>query len=456
MVGGAFRVAVGSGLTLGPIRTLSWRNLPTTAGRSREKTYVPVESIWSSSTGLSVHPPMSESSRDAAVALKFAEPGELSEQQVAMRNLIRDFARESVAPVAREWEQSGRYPTELVEKMKEMGLFGILVPERFGGVDLDAVSYSIVFEELSKAWMGVAGILGTHTVATRMLVQYGTESQRQRWLPHLATGVRRSGIALTEPGAGSDLQGIATVARKEGDYYIVNGTKTWITNARHADPLPVLVKTNPAANPRPNGMTILMIEKGTPGLMIGRDLGKLGYKGPETCEVFLSDCRVPVENALGGEEGHGLQHALSALEFGRLNVAGRAVGVAQASLDKALAYARERQAFGQPISQFQAIQLKLADMATEVQAARLLTWWAASTLDSGRRADMETGMAKLFASEVCIRATLECMRIHGGYGYSTEFEVERLYRDAPLMAIGEGTNEILRTVIARHLIGEEP
>jgi alkylation response protein AidB-like acyl-CoA dehydrogenase len=346
---------------------------------------------------------------------------DLSEQQAAFRDLMRDFARKSIAPVAREWELAGRYPEEIVEEMKTMGLFGMLVPEEYGGIAIDAVSYSLVFEEISKAWMGVAGILGSHSLATLMLARYGRAEQRARWLPELGTGKRRSGIALTEPQAGSDLQGIATVARRDGDHYVVNGAKTWITNARHADPLPVLVKTDPTAQPRHRGMTILMIEQGTPG----------------------------------GEEGHGLQQALSALEFGRVNIAGRAVGVAQASLDRALAYARERHAFGRPIADFQAIQLKLADMATEVQAARLLTWWAASALDSGRRADLETGMAKLYASEVCIKAALEAMRIHGGYGYSTEYEIERFYRDAPLMAIGEGTNDILRTVIARRLVREE-
>ena len=380
---------------------------------------------------------------------------ELSGQQAAFRDLIRDFARKSIAPVAREWELSGRYPTEIVDEMKAMGLFGMLVPEEYGGIGIDAVSYSIVFEEIAKAWMGVSGVLGSHSLATWMLAKHGTDEQRRRWLPELATGERRSGIALTEPGAGSDLQGIATVARRDGDYYVVNGAKTWITNARHADPLPVLVKTDPAAQPRHKGMTVLMIEQGTPGFSIGKDLGKLGYKGPESSEVFLNDCLVPVENVLGGKEGQGLQQALSALEFGRVNIAGRAVGVAQACLDKSLAYARDRHAFGRPIADFQAIQLKLADMATEVQAARLLTWWAASALDSGRRADLETGMAKLYASEICIKAALEAMRIHGGYGYSTELEIERFYRDAPLMAIGEGTNDILRTVIARQLVRDE-
>ena len=377
---------------------------------------------------------------------------ELSEQQGAFRDLMRDFANRSIAPVAHDWELSGRYPTEIVEEMKQMGLFGMLVPNEYGGIGIDAVSYAIVFEEISKAWMGVAGILGTHSLATWMLARYGTPSQKQRFLPDLATGKRRTGIALTEPGAGSDLQGIATTAQRHGDHYVVNGTKTWITNARHADPLPVLVKTDPQAQPRHRGMTILLIERDTPGFTVGKDLGKLGYKGPESSEVIFQDCRVPIESALGEAEGHGLQQALSALEFGRVNIAGRAVGVAQACLDRALDYAQERHAFGRPIADFQAIQLKLADMATEVQAARLLTWWAASALDAGRRADMETGMAKLYASEVCIKAALEAMRIHGGYGYSTELEIERLYRDAPLMAIGEGTNDILRTVIARQLL----
>ena len=379
---------------------------------------------------------------------------ELSEQQAAFRDLMRDFARRSIRPVVREWEHEGRYPTEIVDEMKEMGLFGILVPEDYGGVELDAVSYSIVFEELAKAWMGIAGILGSHSLATRLLTRYGTEDQKTQWLPDLATGKRRSGIALTEPGAGSDLQAITTVARRDGDDYVVNGTKTWITNARFADPLPVLVKTDPDAEPRHRGMSILMIAAETPGFSVSRDIPKLGYKGPESAEVVLTDCRVPAENLLG-EEGRGMQQALSVLEFGRINVAGRSVGIAQAACDLALDYARERQAFGHPIAEFQAIQLKLADMATTVQAARLLTWWAASLLDVGRRADKETGMAKLYASEVAIQASLESMRIHGGYGYSTEYEIERLYRDAPLMAIGEGTNDILRTVIARQLVREK-
>jgi alkylation response protein AidB-like acyl-CoA dehydrogenase len=380
---------------------------------------------------------------------------ELSADQASFRDLVREFARRTIAPVARDWEHEGRYPDEIVEEMKRMGLFGMLVPEDHGGIAIDAVSYALVFEEISKAWMGIAGILGSHTMATLILARYGTDEQKRRWLPDLASGERRSGLALTEPGAGSDLQGISTTARREDGHYLVRGTKTWITNARHADPLPVLVKTDLDARPPHRGISLLMLEAGTPGYSVSRDLGKLGYKGPETCEVILDDCRVPVTNLVGGVEGSGLQQALSALEFGRINIAGRAVGIAQVAYDKALDYARERHAFGRRIAEFQAIQLKLADLATEVQAARLLTWWAAAALDAGRRADVETGMAKLYASEVALKASLEAMRVHGGYGYSTEYDIERLYRDAPLMAIGEGTNDILRTVIARRLVGGE-
>jgi len=288
-----------------------------------------------------------------------------------------------------------------------------------------------------------------------MIANDGTEDQKQRYLPELATGERRTGIGLTEPDAGSDLQGITTRAVLDGDEYVVRGTKMWITNARYADPLPVLVKTDPQTSPAHRGMSVLLVDADTPGFSVTRDLGKLGYKGTESCEVVLDDARVPVKNLLGGVEGRGLQQVLGALEIGRINIAARSVGIAEEAYRQALNYSKERHAFGQPISQFQAIQLKLADLATEVQAARLLTWWAASLVDAGRRADIETGMAKLFASEVALKASLEAMRVHGGYGYSTELDIERLYRDAPLMAIGEGTNDILRTVIARGLIKGE-
>lgn len=387
--------------------------------------------------------------------LELPPPFELTQEQRALKSTIREFVLREISPVARHWEQSGRYPDEIVDGMKRLGVFGMLVPNKYGGAGLDAVSYTIVFEELSRGWMGVAGILGGHSMATLLIAKYGTAIQRDRWLPELASGKRRSGLALTEPDAGSDLEGIKTSAILTGDHYRVKGTKTWITNARHSDPLPVLVKTDPSAVPPRRGMSILMVEADTPGFTVGRDLGKLGYKGPETSEVILDDARVPATNLLGAREGAGLQQALSVLEVGRLNIAGRSVGVAQAALDLALAYSRERHAFGHPIGDYQAIQLKLADLVTEIQAARLLTRWAAATWDRRDRADAETAMAKCFASEVALRSTLAAMRIFGSYGYSTELEVERLYRDAPLMAIGEGTNDILRLLIARRTIAEK-
>lgn len=379
---------------------------------------------------------------------------ELTEEQTMFRKVIQDFVRDHIRPVAREWEHAGRYPTEIVEQMKKMGLFGIAVPDEYGGLALDMVSFAIVFEEISRAWMGIAGTIGSHSLSCRMIAAHGTEEQKQRWLPRLATGELRTGIGLTEPGAGSDLQGITTRATKDGDGYVVRGTKTWITNARYAGILPVLVKTEPRANPAHKGMSVLVVDMSSPGVTVSRDIGKLGYKGTESCEISFDDVRVAAADLLGGVEGRGLQQVLSGLEHGRVNIAARAVGIAQESLDQALAYAKQRTAFGQPIAAFQAIQLKLADMATEVQAARLLTYWAASRSDAGKRADMEAGMAKLFASEVAIKASLESMRIHGGYGYSTELDIERLYRDAPLMAIGEGTNDIQRLVIARALLKE--
>ncbi|KAA9160894.1 acyl-CoA dehydrogenase [Amycolatopsis acidicola] len=375
-----------------------------------------------------------------------------TDEQRLYRDSLRSFVDKEIVPVARDWEQSGRYPTEIVEKMKELGLFGLLVPEAYGGMGADSVSFALTFEEIARGWMGIAGILGSHSVSCWMIAGHGTEDQKTRYLPELAAGRRRTGIALTEPGAGTDLQGISTSARRDGDHYVVNGTKMWITNARHADPLPVLVKTDPAATPAHRGMSILLIEADTPGFEVTKDIPKLGYKGTESCEVVLTDVRVPAGQLLGGVEGRGMQQALSALETGRINVAARAIGVAQRAYEEALKYSRDRTAFDRAISEFQAIQLQIAEMATRVQSARLLTYWAASRLDAGARADTETGMAKMFASETALYCALESLRVHGGYGYSQEFEVERLYRDAPLMAIGEGTNDVLRTVIAKSLV----
>ncbi|MDV6233074.1 MULTISPECIES: acyl-CoA dehydrogenase family protein [Rhodococcus] len=374
------------------------------------------------------------------------------EQQMAFRKALRTFVDKEIIPVANEWEKTGRYPTEIVEHMKAMGLFGITTPEEYGGLDLDKVSFTLVYEELARGWMGVAGILGSHNLSCWMIGKHGTEEQKKTLLPKLASGEWRTGVGLTEPGAGTDLQGIKTTAKRDGDHYVVNGAKTWITNARHANVLPVLVKTDSTTTPAHKGMSLLLIDTTTDGFEVQRDMGKLGYKGTESCEITFTDVRVPVDALLGGVEGRGLQQALSGLEIGRLNIAGRSVGIAQAAYDAALEYAKQRTAFGQPIAEFQAIQLKIADIATQLQAARLMTYWAASQADSGKRVDMEAGMAKYFASEAAITASLEAMRIHGGYGYSTEFVVERLYRDAPLMAIGEGTNDIMRTVIAKSLV----
>ncbi|MDH2424062.1 acyl-CoA dehydrogenase family protein [Sphaerisporangium sp. TRM90804] len=374
---------------------------------------------------------------------------ELNEDQLLFRQTLREFVDREIVPVASDWEREGRYPEEIVEGFRRLGLFGITIPERYGGLDLDRVSFALVFEEIARGWMGVAGILGSHTLSAWMIARYGTEEQRETYLPALATGARRTGIALTEPGAGTDLQGIQTRAVRDGDEYVIHGTKTWITNARHADPLPVLVKTS-AAEPPHKGMSVLLVDAAA-GFTVSRDLPKLGYKGPETCEVVFDAVRVPASALLGGTEGRGMQQVLSALELGRVNIAARAVGVSQCAYESALNYSRDRQAFGRPIADFQAIQLKLADMATDIQAARLLTYWAATRSQAGA-VNAEAAMAKYFASEVALRATMESMRVHGGYGYSQEFVVERLYRDAPLMAIGEGTNDVQRMVIARALL----
>ncbi|CAB4718057.1 MAG: acyl-CoA dehydrogenase [Actinobacteria bacterium] len=376
----------------------------------------------------------------------------LNEEQTAFKAVLRDFVEKEIKPVANEWERSGRYPTEIVKGLADMGLFGMTIPEEYGGLDIDMVSFALVFEELARGWMGIAGILGSHSLSCWMIAKHGTEEQKQKYLPELATGKRRTGIGLTEPGAGTDLQGIRTTAKREGDEYVINGTKMWITNARYANPLPVLVKTDPDASPAHKGMSVILVEAGTPGFTVSRDIGKLGYKGPESCEVVLDNVRVPVENLLGGVEGRGMQQVLSGLESGRINIAARSVGIAQAAYEAALEYSKNRHAFGQPISEFQAIQLKIATIATQTQAARLITYWAASKADAGERVDMESGMAKYFASEVAIEASLEAMRIHGGYGYSTEYVVERLYRDAPLMSIGEGTNDIMKTIISKSLV----
>jgi alkylation response protein AidB-like acyl-CoA dehydrogenase len=376
------------------------------------------------------------------------------QEQLEFRSVLRSFVDREIVPVARDWEHAGRYPTEIVEGLKRLGLFGITVPEEYGGLDLGPVPFALVFEELARGWMGIAGILGSHSLSCRMIAQHGTAEQKQRYLPALASGERRTGIGLTEPDAGTDLQGIRTTARRDGDHYVVNGTKMWITNARYADPLPCLVKTDPRATPAHRGMSVLLVDASTPGFTVTKDIPKLGYKGTESCEVVLDQARVPVENLLGGQEGQGMQQVLSALEWGRVNIAARSVGIAQRAYDEALSYSRQRKAFNRPISDFQAVQLKLATLATTLQAARLMAYWSADAVARGR-ADAETGMAKIFCSEVALDAAIDSMKVHGGYGYSTEYEVERLYRDAVLMSIGEGTNDVLRTVVAKSLVRGE-
>ncbi|MBM9459158.1 acyl-CoA dehydrogenase family protein [Nocardioides sp. zg-536] len=378
----------------------------------------------------------------------------LNEDQAEFKALLRQFVDNEIIPVAREWEQAGRYPTEIVDGMKDMGLFGITVPEQYGGLDLDPVAFGLVFEEIARGWMGIAGILGSHSLACRLIAMHGTEEQKDKYLPDLATGKRRTGIGLTEPDAGTDLQGIRTTAKLDGDHYVVNGAKMWITNARYADPLPVLVKTDPTASPAHKGMSVLLIEAGTPGFEVTKDIPKLGYKGTESCEILLDNVRVHKDQLVGGVEGRGMQQVLSALEWGRVNIAARSVGIAQRAYEEALAYSKQRKAFGQAISEFQLIQAKLGELGTQVQAARLMAYWAADAVRQGR-ADGATGMAKIFCSEVALQSAIDSLKVHGGYGYSTEFEVERLYRDSILMSIGEGTNDILRTVVAKSLLKGE-
>lgn len=364
---------------------------------------------------------------------------------------VRAFVDKEVKPVANELEHANEYPQPLVDRMKELGLFGATIPEEFGGLGLTVSTYACIVEELCRGWMSLSGILNTHLMIAYVIRTFGNEEQKERFLPAMSIGEKRAAFGLTEAHAGSDAQKIRTAARREGDHYVVNGTKMWSTNARTGTFFGLVCKTDPNAVPAHKGITLLLAEKGAPGCTISRDLPKLGYKGVESAEVAFEDFPVPVEN-LVGKEGEGFKYVMAGLEVGRVNIAARAVGVAQAAFDDALQYAQERETFGKPICEHQAIQLKLADMATKIEAARLLVRSASAKKDSGERSDVEAGMAKLFASEICHEVALEAMRIHGGYGYSQEFNVERYYRDAPLMIIGEGTNEIQRLVIARGLL----
>jgi alkylation response protein AidB-like acyl-CoA dehydrogenase len=364
---------------------------------------------------------------------------------------IREWVEGEVIPLAEKYEHDDVYPHELIPQMREMGLFGLNVPEEYGGLGLDYTTFAMVFEEISRGWMAVAGIIGSHHILTHILVHYGTEEQKRRFLPPLARGEKRGGLALTEPNAGSDVQAIQTTARRDGEEYVINGTKMFITNGLHGTTFALLAKTDPTAQPPYRGMSCFVVEKG-PGFTVGRKLDKLGYRGVDTVELVFTDYRCPAENLIGGKEGEGFKQVMSGLEGGRINVAARAVGIATAAFERAIRYAQQRKAFGRPIAEHQAIQLMLADMYTKIQAARLLTYEAARKKDQGERADLEAGMAKLFASEVCVEVTLNAMRIHGGVGYLRDLPLERYYRDAPLMVIGEGTNEIQRLVIARQLL----
>ncbi len=368
---------------------------------------------------------------------------------------IDAFLARDVAPYVHKLEHDDIYPEAIVARMRELGLFGATIAPNYGGLGLPCATYAEIVERIARVWMSLTGIFNSHLIMSAIVQRNGTEAQKREFLPRFASGELRGGLALTEPDCGTDLQAIRVTARRDGDTYVVNGTKTWISNGIYGSCFALLVKTDSAAEPRHRGMSMLLAEKG-PGFTISRKLEKLGYKGIDSAELVFQDYRVPAERLIGGVEGRGLQHALSGLELGRINVAARGVGIAQAALDESLRYAQTRKTFGQPIAQHQAIQLKLADMATRTEASRLLVHRAADMYDRGDRCDLEAGMAKLFATETAMENAAEAMRIHGGYGYSTEFPVERLYRDAPLLVIGEGTNELQRIIIARQLVARNP
>jgi alkylation response protein AidB-like acyl-CoA dehydrogenase len=376
----------------------------------------------------------------------------LSAEEQAVVATVAEFVDRDVRPVVRELEHANEYPEKLIAQMKALGIYGLAIPEPYGDAPVSTLCYAEVTAELARGWMSLAGAMGGHTVVAKLLLAFGSAEQKQRYLPPMATGEMRATMALTEPGGGSDLQAMTTVARPAPDGgYLVSGAKTWITNARRSQLIALLCKTDPAAVPRHRGVSILLVEHG-PGLTVSRDLPKLGYKGVESCELSFDDYHASAAALLGGQEGRGFAQMMKGLEIGRIQVASRAVGVAQAAFNDALAYAQQRTSFGQPIWKHQQISAYLADMATKLTASRQLVRFAAERYDAGERCDMEAGMAKLFASEAAMEIALDAVRIHGGYGYSTEFDVERYFRDAPLMIVGEGTNEIQRNVIAQQLI----
>ena len=364
---------------------------------------------------------------------------------------VADFVDKQVKPVVQELEHGNVYPEALIEQMKELGIYGLAVPEEYGGIAVSMQCYVLVTEELARGWMSLAGAMGGHTVVCKLINQFGTQEQKEKWLPRLATGEVRATMALTEPQGGSDLQGLRTSAKVVDGEYRVNGSKTWISNARRAGLHALLCRTDPTAQPASRGISVMLVEPGE-GMTVSRDLPKLGYKGVESCEVVFDDYRAPLDSILGGETGRGFAQMMKGLETGRLQVAARALGVGRAAYEDALAYAQTRESFGKPIWKHQSVGNHLADMVTSLEAARQLTLYAAREFDAGRRVDMEAGMAKLFASETAMKIALDAVRVHGGYGYSTEYDVERYFRDAPLMIVGEGTNEIQRNVIVSQAV----
>jgi hypothetical protein len=378
---------------------------------------------------------------------------ELTRDEQDIVATVRDWVDREVKPAVRELEHDNTYPEKLIEGMKQLGIFGLAIPEPYGEVRVSMPCYVLITEELARGWMSLAGAMGGHTVVSKLLLDFGTADQKQHYLPRMATGEIRATMALTEPGGGSDLQAMTTNATlsDDGTEYVINGSKTWITNSRRSGVIALMCKTDPKASPRHRGISIILVEPG-PGLTISKDLGKLGYKGVETCELVFEDYRAPRSAVLGGIEGTGFAQMMKGLETGRIQVASRALGVARAAFEDAFAYSQERESFGQPIWKHQSIGNYLADMATKLTAARQLVLFAAERAEAGERCDLEAGMAKLFASEVAMEIALNAVRIHGGYGYSTEFDVERYFRDAPLMIVGEGTNEIQRNVIVSQLV----
>lgn len=376
----------------------------------------------------------------------------LTSEQELMVATVRQFVDKEVMPVASAMEHRNEYPHALANEMQKMGLFGLNVPEEYGGADVDYTTFAMIFEELSRGWLGLAGIIGTHSVLCDVLLRFGTEEQKRKFLPGLAAGERRGGICLSEPNAGTDLQAISTVAARKDGGYLINGSKMWVTNGRFGNAFLLLARLEPRVEPAHKGMGAFVIEKGAAGLTVSRDIDKLGYKSVETCELHFQDFPVPAENLIGGVEGEGFKQVMTGLEAERINVAARGLGIARAAFDEAIGYAQRRRTFGKPIAEHQTIQIKLADMATRIEASRLLIYSAAEKKDRGERCDLEAGMAKLFATETAAEVAFEAMRILGGNGYSKDFPVERYYRDAPLVVIGGGTNELQRLIIARNLL----